>query len=228
MKRLVAGTVAIILTSGVCRAAEQKAPGSEQDRLSYSIGYQVGSDFRHQGVDLTPEVVLQGLTDGLKENRSAIPLDEMRTILVDLKKKIVAGQTEQMKRLAARYRDEAQKFLTENARKEGVRTLESGLQYKVLKEGSGRKPTLKDTVTINYRATLTDGTEFDSTYRDGKPRSLPLGKVIPGLQEALPLMAEGAKWQLFLPPRLAFDDRGPLADRAVIYELELISVEPPK
>lgn len=228
MKHLAAGALAIVLASTPCWAGEKKELTTEQDRISYSIGYQVGSDFRQQGVDLTPEVVLQGITDGLKETKSALPLDEMRTILVELKKKMAAGQEEQKKRLAARHRDESGKFLAENARKDGVRSLESGLQYKVVKEGTGRKPTLKDSVTVNYRATLTDGTEFDSTYRDKKPRSFPLDKIIPGLQEALPLMGEGATWQLFLPPQLAFDERGPLADRVVIYEIELISVHPPK
>ncbi|AJE04131.1 FKBP-type peptidyl-prolyl cis-trans isomerase N-terminal domain-containing protein [Geobacter pickeringii] len=227
MKHLAIGTVAAVLAFGPCWAGEKKELTAEQDRISYSIGYQVGSDFRQQGVDLTPEVVLQGITDGLKETKSAIPLDEMRTILVDLKKKMAAGQEEQKKRLAARYRDDARKFLAENARKDGVRSLENGLQYTVVKEGTGRKPTLKDSVTVNYRATLADGTEFDSTYRDRKPRSFPLDKIIPGLQEALPLMGEGATWQLFLPPQLAFDERGPLADRVVIYEIELISVQPP-
>lgn len=115
--------------------------------------------------------------------------------------------------------------LSANARKEGVVVQPNGLQYKVLKEGSGKSPTLKDTVVVNYRATKIDGQEFDSSYRDGKPTDIPLEKVIPGWQEALPLMKEGTKCQLFIPADLAFDERGPLADRTVIYEIELIEVK---
>jgi FKBP-type peptidyl-prolyl cis-trans isomerase FklB len=104
------------------------------------------------------------------------------------------------------------------------------VQYKVLVEGSGRKPTLKDAVTVNFRSTLSDGTEFDSTYRNGKPRTYSLEKIIPGLKEALPQMKEGAKWQVFIPSDLAFGDRGPLAEHGgvFIYEIELISVQPAK
>jgi FKBP-type peptidyl-prolyl cis-trans isomerase FklB len=120
-------------------------------------------------------------------------------------------------------------FLSENKKKEGVKTLPSGLQYKVIKAGTGKKPGLNDTVTVQYRGTLIDGTEFDSSYRRGQPATFPVSGVIPGWTEALPLMEEGAKWQLFIPPNLAYGERGAGGligpNAALIFEVELISVQ---
>jgi len=151
---------------------------------------------------------------------------EMSTTLVDLKKKIVADEQKQHKERIDTYREEGRQFLAENAKKDGVVTLPSGLQYEVLQEGTGKKPTLADTVTVKYRGTLINGTEFDSSYKDGKPATISLSNVIPGWKEALPMMKEGAKWKIFLPPQLAFGYKGVLEDRTVIYEIELISVKP--
>ena len=174
---------------------------------------------------MAADALLQGIRDAISANSSALPPEEMRTILVNLKKNIVASQETERKKLTEQYRGEGREFLSANARKEGVIVQPSGLQYKVLKEGSGKIPTLKDTVVVNYRGTRIDGQEFDSSYRDGKPADIPLEKVIPGWREALPLMKEGAKWQLFIPADLAFGERGPLADRTVIYEIELLEVK---
>jgi FKBP-type peptidyl-prolyl cis-trans isomerase FklB len=117
-------------------------------------------------------------------------------------------------------------FLAENAKKEGVKTLPSGLQYRIIIRGTGKKPKPTDLVTIHYQGTLIDGTEFGSSSRSNKPANFKVSSLIPGLAEALPLMKEGATWRLFLPPELAFRERGPLEDRTVIYEVELISVHP--
>jgi FKBP-type peptidyl-prolyl cis-trans isomerase FklB len=226
MKRLGMVILMIFQLSGICSAGEKPLLKDEKERINYSVGYQIGGDFKRQGVALVPEPLLQGIRDALAEEKPLLSTEEMRTILVGLKKKIDADLIERKKAASERLRGEGREFLTGNAGKEGVITLPSGLQYKVIKEGSGKKPTLKDRVTVNYRATRIDGQEFDSTYRDGKPSIIPLDKVIPGWQEALPLMKEGSKWQLFIPSDLAFGERGPLADRAVIYEIELIAVNP--
>jgi FKBP-type peptidyl-prolyl cis-trans isomerase FklB len=114
-------------------------------------------------------------------------------------------------------------YLAENAKREGVKTTASGLQYRIVKEGSGRTPTLADTVTVHYRGTLVDGSEFDSSYKRGQPATFQVGGVIAGWTEALQLMKEGAQWQLVIPPGLAYGDRGPLAGQVLIFDVELMS-----
>jgi len=165
---------------------------------------------------------VQGIRDALKKNEPLLSREQMNTTLVNLKKKIVADQQQSDKKAGAA-------FLADNAKQKGVTVLPSGVQYKVLKEGSGKKPTLKDEVKVHYRITRVDGKELGSTYVGGKPRTYPVAKAIPALQEVLPLMAEGAKWQIVLPPAGASGgrDRDPLDDVGVlIYELELINVKP--
>jgi FKBP-type peptidyl-prolyl cis-trans isomerase FklB len=198
----------------------------DNDRISYSVGYQVGGDFKRQGLTINREALVKGIEDALGETATPLMSPEaMRATLIDLKKRVVAGQDRQKTASAESYRGEGRAFLTANAGKEGVVTLPSGLQYKVLTEGSGRHPAIDDTVTVSYRGTLIDGSEFDSSLRSGKPMIIALNNVIAGWKEALPLMKEGAKWQLFIPADLAFGERGPLADRTVIYEIELHAVE---
>jgi FKBP-type peptidyl-prolyl cis-trans isomerase FklB len=226
MKQLLVGILGVTLLGGVCAAEDKPVLKDEKDRANYSVGYQIGDDFRRQGVELDPEVLVRGIRDALGGTQPLLTEEEMRRTLVDLKRKIVAEEEKQQKGRVEKFREEGKKFLAENAKKEGVVSLPSGLQYIVLQEGRGRKPTLKDTVTVNYRGTRIDGTEFDSSDRDGEPATFPLGSVIPGWKEALPMMKEGAKWKLFLPPKLAFGDKGPLKDQTVIYDIDLISVLP--
>jgi FKBP-type peptidyl-prolyl cis-trans isomerase FklB len=227
MKKVITGFLCAVLFSGVCGAGEKPQLKSENDKINYSVGYQVGGDFKNQDVKLNTELLVKGVRDAIS-GTPLMTMEEMQTTLVTLKKKIVAMEKEQRKQTREKYVGEGRDFLAANAKKKGVVTLPSGLQYKVLKEGKGKSPTLKDTVTVNYRGTLIDGTEFDSTYREGKPASIVLGNVIPGWKEALPMMKEGDKWQLFIPADLAFGEHGPLADRTVIYEVELLSVKPGK
>jgi len=226
MKRLALSVVTVILAMGICTAADKPDLKSENEKINYSVGYQIGGDFRRQGVTIAPDALLQGIKDAIAKKSSAIPPEEMRTLLVNLKKNIVASQETERKKLTEQYRGEGREFLAANAKKAGVVSLPSGLQYKVLKEGTGKSPALKDTVVVNYLGTKLNGQEFDSSYRDGKPADITLDKVIPGWQQALPLMKTGAKWQLFIPADLAFGERGPLADQTVIYEIELLEIKP--
>jgi FKBP-type peptidyl-prolyl cis-trans isomerase FklB len=199
----------------------------DTDRISYSVGYQVGGDFKRQGLRINREALVKGIEDALAGTATPLMSPEaMRTTLIDLKKRVVNEQDRQRAASAERYRGEGREFHAANAAKEGVVTLPSGLQYKVLTEGSGRHPTIDDMVTVSYRGTLVDGSEFDSSLRSGKPMTIALNSVIAGWKEALPLMKEGAKWQLFIPADLAFGERGPLADRTVIYDIELHAIEP--
>lgn len=230
MRPLLKTTVALIFPLLACTwamAAEAPHLTDDTDRISYSVGFQVGGDFKRQGLTLDRETLVKGIEDALADNRTPLmSAQEMRETLIDLKKRIVAQQERQKVANAENYRGEGRDFLAANAAKDGVVTLPSGLQYKVLTAGHGRRPTLEDTITVNYRGTLIDGQEFDSSYRDGQSATIPLNSVIAGWKEALPLMQEGAKWQLFVPADLAFGERGPLADRTVIYELELLAVQP--
>lgn len=228
MKSWIIGVLGLTLLSGARAWGEEPVLKGGKDRINYSVGYQIGGDFKRQGVELDPEILVQGIRDALGGTQPLMPAEEMHTTLMDLKRKIVTGEKERRRAREEKLLKEGREFLAENAKKEGIVTMASGLQYQVLQEGSGRKPALQDNVTVNYRGTKIDGTEFDSSSKEGKPATFPLRKVIPGWQEALPMMKEGARWKLFLPPGLAFGDKGPLEAQTVVYEIELMAVQPEK
>ena len=140
----------------------------ENDRVNYSLGHQIGGDFKQQGVEIRPELVVKGIRDALSGAEPLMTQEEMNKTLMDLKKRIVAAQREELKQAAGDNLAKGKAFLEENAKKEGVKTLPSGLQYKVIQEGSGASPEATDTVTVHYRGTLIDGTEFDSVGKGGK------------------------------------------------------------
>jgi FKBP-type peptidyl-prolyl cis-trans isomerase FklB len=204
---------------------------NETDRISYSLGYQVGNDFKRLGVGLDVEALVSGFNDG---NASAEPVmgrEEMNTILGDLKGKISSAQRESARERFERKRREAEEkrrkgriFMAENAEKPGVKTLPSGLQYKVIKSGAGKKPGPHDVVRVHYRVKQINGHEFDSSYRRKAPSSFRVDGVIAGWTEALQMMREGATWELYIPPDLAYGDRGPVADETLIFEVELLGV----
>jgi FKBP-type peptidyl-prolyl cis-trans isomerase FklB len=154
--------------------------------------------------------------------------EEIRQTMMAFQKEMMAKQEEQMKKAGEKNKKEGEAFLAENKKKEGVITLPSGLQYKVIKAGQGKKPQASDKVTVHYRGTLINGTEFDSSIRRGQPATFPVSGIIPGWSEALQLMQEGAQWQLFIPPNLAYGERGAGnvigPNSTLIFEVELISV----
>jgi FKBP-type peptidyl-prolyl cis-trans isomerase FklB len=229
MKNVLFSVIGLVLMPGVGLTADKVELKNEFDNINYSVGYQIGGDFKAQGVELNPELLVQGVRDAINKNTPLLSQEQMNTTLGDLKKKIVTDQKAQEKQAAAENRRASAAFLAENAKQEGVTVLPSGVQYKVLRAGSGKKPTLKDEVTVHYRITRVDGKEVSSTYVGGKPRTYLLAKAIPGLQEVLTLMAEGAKWQIVLPGGTASGGRDPLDDMGtMIYEMELLSVSPAK
>lgn len=232
MKNAFLISLSVILWTNAGIASEPMVINGERDKIGYSVGYQIGEDLNKQKTAFDPEALLKGVEDALAGAKPQFSDEEMRTTLAELKKKIMAQeQTKHSERQATKIANkdknwaEGRDFLDENALKEGVVTLSSGLQYKVLAEGTGKKPGPQDTVAVNYLGTLTDGTEFGSSYRKGAPEKRRVDAMIPGMKEALQLMREGAKWRLFVPYNLAYGERGPLADRTVIIEVELVSVE---
>ena len=229
MKYILMVIFSVVLFFGVCSAGEKMELKNRKDWVSYSVGYQVGGDFKRQGMDINPKVLVKGIQDALAGIEPLMTQDEMRKTLLELKKKIVAVQKQQMKAKGEKNLAEGKAFLAKNRKKEGVKTLTNGLQYRVIKQGSGKSPQKSDSVTVHYRGTLINGTEFDSSYSRKQPATFRTDRVIPGWTEALQMMKEGAKWQLFIPPKLAYGERGAGSqippNSTLIFEVELISVK---
>lgn len=222
--------LAVGLLAGLVRAEDKAAFKDPKEKASYSIGANWGNSLKRQEVEVDLEATIKGLRDGLA-GKSVLTDQELREALNSLNQDIRAKMEEKRKHLGETNKQEGEKFLTENKTKPGVITLPSGLQYKVLVEGSGESPKSNDVVTANYRGTLIDGTEFDSSNKSGQPLVRPANMLIKGWTEALQLMKPGAKWQLFIPPDLAYGERGSGAqigpNAALIFEMELVSFKPP-
>ena len=218
----------VAFLSGICLAGERPGLKDEKEKISYSIGYQVGGDFKRQGVELDTDLLVKGIQDATGGAEPRISPQEMRKTLVDLKMKVEADERKRQSEIAGKNRAEGEAFLAANGKKEGVVTLPSGLQYKVLAAGKGTSPGPADNVTVHYRGTFVDGTEFDSSYKRNEPATFGVDRVIPGWKEALPMMTEGAKWQLFVPSKLGYGEQGSGSrippNSALLFEVELISV----
>jgi FKBP-type peptidyl-prolyl cis-trans isomerase len=205
---------------------------SQTDKLSYSIGYNIGKSFKQQEMAINIEVFVKAIQDVLSDQKPILSEQEVKDVMLTFKKERFAKMAAERKQEGEKNLKEGKAFLEENAKKEGVVTLTSGLQYKVITLGTGQKPTADDKVTTHYRGTLIDGTEFDSSYKREKPATFPVKGVIAGWTEALQLMKEGAKWQLFIPSNLAYGERGSRgkigSNATLIFEIELISIVAPK
>ncbi len=202
---------------------------TQKDKLSYALGMNLGSNLHKEKVEVDPALVLRGLKDALAAGKMLLTEDEARVTLTQLQTEVRGKQQEKMKVAGELNKKEGVEFLAANKSKEGVVILPSGLQYKILTEGTGPKPTASDTVVCNYRGTLISGAEFDSSYKRGQPASFPVNGVIKGWTEALQLMPVGSKWQLFVPAELGYGDRGAGADigpgATLIFEVELLSIQ---
>jgi FKBP-type peptidyl-prolyl cis-trans isomerase FklB len=218
---LLAAAAALAVPAAGSVAAEPPKM-DEASSMSYALGYQVGRDLA--GTAVRDDALLQGLKDGQAGTAARLTPEEMEAALTALETRINEQRAQAQRVAAEKAAATGAAYLAENARREGVVTTASGLQYKVNAPGTGRTPTLNDTVTVHYRGTLVDGTEFDSSYKRGEPATFPVGGVIAGWTEALQLMQEGAKYQLVIPPALAYGDRGPLAGQVLIFDVELLSV----
>lgn len=216
--------LSLVLVASLVRAEEDLDFSDETTRLSYSLGYRIGGGFKRQGMEMDPEAAVQGVRDALTAAEPQMSEEEMTATLAEFKRKTIAEARSKQKEQAEKTRREGLAFLEQNRGKEDVETTASGLQYKVIQAGSGRSPGPTDTVTVNYRGTLIGGQVFDSSYKRGKPATFRLDQVIKGWTEGLQLMKEGAKYELFIPPDLAYGKKGRMADQTLIFEVELLSV----
>ena len=193
------------------------------------IGTQVGGNLKKQSVEVDWNLTAEGLKDAMSGGKTRLTQEEAKAVLDEVQAEVRKEQQEKMQKAAATNKAEGEKFLAANKTKEGVVTLPSGLQYKILKAGDGPKPTASDQVVCNYRGTLINGTEFDSSYKRGLPATFGVGQVIKGWTEALQLMPVGSKWQLFIPSSLAYGERpdprsGIEPNATLIFEVELLSI----
>ncbi len=222
-------TLPVTKEDAVPKITVQKADTlkTEMDKVSYAIGTQLGQNFKRQGVDIKIGPFLRGITDAMEGKQLALSEEQIKLVMKTFSQRMIAQRQEQQKAEAAKKLAEGRAFLEANGKKEGVKVLPSGLQYKILKEGTGKSPTAEDKVKTHYRGTLIDGTEFDSSYKRGTPAEFPVKGVIKGWTEALQLMKEGGKWQLFIPADLAYGERGNRnipGNSTLIFDIELIEI----
>ena len=217
-------------TTAATKPSTGLALKTQKDKASYALGMKIGGDLHRQGVGtaVDPAIVARGLRDALAGSKPLLTEEDEKAALIQLQSQVIGAQQAKAHEAGAANRKEGEEFLAANKSKPGVVTLPSGLQYKVLKEGTGPKPSAGDTVSCNYRGTLINGKEFDSSYKRGQPTSFPVGGVIKGWTEALQLMPVGSKWQLFIPSELGYGDRGTGGDigpgETLIFEVELVSI----
>jgi FKBP-type peptidyl-prolyl cis-trans isomerase FklB len=228
MKLRVIAVLGILFLVSQVNAEEKLLLKNQKEKVSYIIGMDIGGNLKRQSVDVDPNILAKGVKDALAGGKPLLTEQEIQETMAAFQKEMMAKQSE----VAKKNKAEGEAFLAENKKKEWVKALPSGLQYKVIKAGTGKKPKSTDTVTVHYRGTLIDGTEFDSSYKRGQPVSFPVSGVIPGWTEALQLMGEGAKWQVFIPSNLAYGEKGAGRDigpnATLIFEIELVSIQEKK
>lgn len=202
---------------------------SQKDTVSYTIGMNIGRDLKRQSIDIDPDLLAQGIKDIVAGGKTQITDEQAQACMMAFQQEMHVKTEQKKKEDGEKNKKEGDAFLAANKTKDGVKTTESGLQYKILKAGSGPKPTATQTVSVHYRGTLIDGTEFDSSIKRGQPAEFPVNGVIKGWTEALQLMSVGSKWQLFIPPDIAYADRGapPLIgpNAVLIFEVELLAIK---
>lgn len=229
MNVLLTVILSIIFLTAQAGAGDEKVLKTEKDKISYSIGLDIGNKFKSQSIDIDTDVLAKGMKDALSGNKPLLTEIEVKEVMTAFQKDMMAKQAEKAKAAAEKNGKEGIAFLAENKKKDGVKTTENGLQYKVIKAGNGPMPKLTDTVSVNYRGTLIDGAEFDSSYKRGEPATFPVNGVIKGWTEALQLMKVGSKWQLFVPSSLAYGERGAGGNigpnATLIFEVELLSIK---
>lgn len=201
----------------------------QQSKVSYSIGLDIGRNFKQQGIELEMDAFMKGLKDALGDAEPMLTDEQMSEVLRTFQQEMMEKQQQERAEKATMNKQEGEKFLEENKAKEDVEVTESGLQYKVIEEGEGESPTAADMVVVHYKGTLLDGTVFDSSYERGEPATFQVGGVIPGWTEALQLMKVGSKWKLYVPSDLAYGERGAGEkigpNATLIFDVELLEIK---
>jgi FKBP-type peptidyl-prolyl cis-trans isomerase len=202
---------------------------TQKEKLSYAIGMNIGQSMKKDALDIDPAILTRALKDALAGSKPQMTEEEARAVITTFRNEMIAKKQAEEKKISDANKQAGEQFLATNKTREGVVTLPSGLQYKIIKQGDGPKPTATDTVETNYRGTLINGTEFDSSYKRGEPVTFPVNQVIKGWTEALQLMPVGSKWQLFIPADLAYGPRSPSPEigpnSALIFDIELLSIK---
>jgi FKBP-type peptidyl-prolyl cis-trans isomerase FklB len=228
MRKFVMAVCIVFCSAGMVIAQEATSLKEQKDKLSYSLGVTIGKSIKRDLIDVNPDVIVQGIKDAIA-GKILLSDEEMAMAFMALQQDMAVKKAEANKALAEKNLKEGEQFLAENSRKEGVVTQPSGLQYKVITDGTGKKAKPTDAVTVNYRGTTVDGTEFDSSYKRNEPATFQLQGMIPGFTEGVSQMKVGSKWQLFIPSKLAFgeagaeDTIGPNA--TLIFEVELLDAK---
>ena len=221
--------VAILFAASTALAQEKAQLKDDRDKVSYSIGLDIGSTFKKQNMDINPDALMSGLRDGTSGAKPQMTDEEMKNTMTSFSNSMREKQAAAAKESGAKNAAEGEKFLAENKGKEGVKTTASGLQYKVIKEGTGPTPKETDTVETHYRGTLLNGTEFDSSYARNEPATFPVNRVIKGWTEALQMMKVGSKYQLFIPANLAYGERGAGQEigpnSTLVFDVELLGIK---
>ena len=218
-----------LVMSTTFAATDVQAPKTEMDKLSYSIGTDLGKNFKKQGIEINPGMMAKGIQDGMTGGTLLLTEQQMKDVLNQFQKELMAKRTTEFNKKSEENKAKGDAFLSQNKSKPGVVTLADGLQYKIIQSASGAKPTKEDTVTVEYTGKMINGEVFDSTEKTGKPATFKLSQVIPGWTEALQLMPAGSTWEIYVPANLAYGSRsvgGPIGpNETLIFNIHLISVK---
>lgn len=237
MKRSILTLMGVLLIASISFAQKKtdKAPAlkTQKDKVSYVVGYDLGSkiggDIKKQGLDFNIDAFVRGMREAISGTKATLPDSEMTSAMMAFQQSMMEKQQTAARIAGEKKEKEGTEFLAANAKKDSVKVLASGLQYKILREGTGAMPTANDTVTTHYRGRLLDGKVFDESYSRGEPISFPVTGVIKGWTEALQLMKVGSKWELYIPASLAYGERGAGQmigpNETLVFEVELIAVK---
>ncbi|MGA9565646.1 MAG: FKBP-type peptidyl-prolyl cis-trans isomerase [Candidatus Korobacteraceae bacterium] len=213
-------------------AAKTPAPPTlttQKDKVSYAIGMNIGESMKKDSLDINADILARGMKDAMSGGKLLLTDEQVKQVMTELRTEVTQRKEAEAKKISDTNKQEGQQFLATNKSKPGVVALPSGLQYKIVKEGTGPKPAATDTVVCNYRGTLINGTEFDSSYKGGQPATFPVDKVIKGWTEALQLMPVGSKWEVYVPSDMAYGERSPGPEigpnSTLIFEIDLLSIQ---
>ncbi|MFK7957482.1 MAG: FKBP-type peptidyl-prolyl cis-trans isomerase N-terminal domain-containing protein [Lysobacterales bacterium] len=221
-------TALVVMISAIPLAMAQDEAPIDKDKMSYSIGYQFGNDLKLRKLDVSVETVVEALRDAVGGNEARVPEQEMVALLKRLEQEFRAEQLEKFKALSDENKVKSDEFLAENKGKKGIVVLPSGVQYRVIEEGGGSRPTMESEVIVHYRSSTMSGLEYDSSFARGEPVNFNVNQVLKGWQEVLPLMKPGAKWQVFVPPEMGYGVRGqpPVGPNEVlVFDINLVEVK---